>query len=50
MSQPAKAASQEKQLLEGLHEQNKTIQMPQIENLKQMYQNKGKGVEAKAAF
>ena len=49
----AKAAaspSQERQLLEGLQERNKSFQGQQIDNLQQMYKSNGKGVEAKAAF
>ncbi len=42
--------SQEKQLLEGLEQQNKSFQGQQMENLKRIYENKAKGVEIKGAY
>jgi hypothetical protein len=48
---PAASPSLEKQLLEGLQEQNKSFQMEQRDNLKKIYQKSpSKGVEAKSAF
>jgi hypothetical protein len=50
-AQPAAPQSLEKQLLEGLQEQNKSFQGKQIEQLDKMYKEQPrKGVEVKAAF
>jgi hypothetical protein len=42
--------SQEKGLLEGLEQQNRSFQGQQMDNLKRIYENKAKGVEIKGAF
>jgi tetratricopeptide (TPR) repeat protein len=50
-AQPAAPQSLERQLLEGLQEQNKSFQGEQIRNLDKMYKEQPrKGVEVKAAF
>ena len=48
--EPKKSLSQEKGLLEGLEQQNRSFQGQQMENLKKIYGSKAKGVEINQAY